>query len=220
MANAPRASIAGHRGRAHRHRSLLSRPPNDRRFLGKLRRARQRPRLCFVALFLRKEKPRHRSQRSSSATSSSRWRTAIYVSAFVRRGQRLAVAPARHRPAWPAVVLYATAIKSVTALEARLIPLLAPVLNQLWSCPRTARTPGPSSCAPRPRRGPRARRAHVAERPGAEDRVIRQAGANAGIPAKISSSAVSSSVCNGAKRSARNPRSIPWALSGPLISQR
>jgi len=47
-----------------------------------------------------------------------------------------------------------------------------------------------------------------------------QAGTIPGIPRYISSSAVSRLVVKGAKRSARKPLSIPWALSSPLISQR
>ena len=40
-------------------------------------------------------------------------------------------------------VLYATAIKSVTALEATLIPLLEPVLNPLWVMLALGERPGP-----------------------------------------------------------------------------
>ena len=40
-------------------------------------------------------------------------------------------------------VLYATAIKSVTALEATLIPLLEPVLNPLWVMLALGEHPGP-----------------------------------------------------------------------------
>ena len=40
-------------------------------------------------------------------------------------------------------MLYVTAIKSVTALEATLIPLLEPVLNPLWVMLALGERPGP-----------------------------------------------------------------------------
>ena len=40
-------------------------------------------------------------------------------------------------------MLYATAIKQVTALEATLIPLLEPVLNPLWVMLALGERPGP-----------------------------------------------------------------------------